>query len=274
MLRGIDTDNYDGDVSVQRFKNLYDKYEVKFNIVGCQVGQDGKNYTKGQIANSESAGLGVPFTYEFLYWDANDTIRMQRAASYGKPVAIDCEYSNGMNGDPNATLSRILLAKETLIREGQYWGIYTGEWWWVPQTQNSTLFSGDKLWHGAYPYNRVGQPPILPPYPYLPDFATARKYGGWTRPFCWQYADICYDEPSFDMNAMELEFTTLPPGVKDGWLKEGRQWKLYNEGHAVLVVGDPAGSFPGQIAKLFGDRYYYLRTTSNGDAVWYSLEGD
>lgn len=195
MIRGIDTDNYDGDVSVERFRNLYDNHSVRFNIIGCQVGDDGKNYTNNQKANSLKAGLVVPYHYEFLYWNDNDIGRLQRAAGFGLPVLIDCETERQGWGSQQY-VERIHQGKEALIREGLYGGIYTGEWWWPGHTGNCQDFKNDVLWHAAYPFGSKH----LPPEEYVLDFNTFHPYGGWTQPTIWQYADVCYDEPNFDMN--------------------------------------------------------------------------
>lgn len=199
LVLGCDTDNFDGPVSVAQYQRFYNN-GGRFCIVGCQTGTDNKNYTRLQMDNARAAGLQVPFLYEFLYWDGNDFDRMKHAASFGLPVAIDCEWQNGMPGGAAATVQRIQDAKALLQSLNAYWGIYTGAWWWPGNTGNSTAFAGDPLWHAAYPYGE-GK---LPPQGFLPDFSTFQPYGGWTKPTVQQFADVCYDEPTWDMNAMEV----------------------------------------------------------------------
>lgn len=271
MIRGVDCDNYDGSVSVERFQSLHDNHGITFNIVGCQVGDDGANYTAIQTANCLAAGIAVPYHYEFLYWNDNDLARLQRAASFGLPVLIDCETTkSGWIADQY--VERIHQGKEVLIKEGLYGGIYTGEWWWPGSTRNCTDFKDDSLWHAAYPYG--GQ--VLPPEDYLVDFTKFHPYGGWTHPTIWQYADVCYGEPSFDMNMME---DTVTSPTLDGWIKEGHAWTLYNEGEPVQRVGSVDGSStPGQISKNFGGTWFYLIHTSGdghtAQATWSENPGD
>lgn len=197
IQRGIDTDNYDGDIPVSHFQRLHDRYAVRFNIIGLEARTP---FAQAQRDNCEAAGIVVPFTYKFLYWTDDDLERMRAAAGFGLPVAIDCEAATSWSA--TRVLERIALAKEVLVREGRYWGIYTGAWWWPGNTADSHLFSGDRLWHAAYPYG----PGVLPPESYLPDLNTNVVYGGWGRPTIHQYADACYEDASWhlDMNAMDL----------------------------------------------------------------------
>lgn len=203
IRRGVDTDNYDGDVSVRRFESLKEK-GFDFVIVGAQVGTDGKNYTRLQIDNARAADLEVPAVYELLYWDDRDITRMNRAKAHGLPVWIDCEYDIGL-APPEWIVGRIQAAVSFLGE--QCAGIYTGSWWWKPSTNNSAAFAHLPLWHAAYPYG-VGQ---LPPAGYTPDFNTFAPYGGWTRPTVWQYADVAPDELSFDSNAWEVSGVPVQP---------------------------------------------------------------
>lgn len=194
-MRGIDTDNYDGDIPVAHFQRLHDVYGVRFNIIGLEAMEP---YAASQAANSLAAGIAVPLHYKFLYWRDDDLERMKRASGFGRPVAIDCETGNGMPGGPAATVERILQARDVLKAEGQYWGIYTGQWWWPENTGNSQAFASDPLWHAAYPFGGGNLPPQL----YIPtDFSVG--YGGWTRATVFQYADTCYEDASWhlDLNA-------------------------------------------------------------------------
>lgn len=237
-MRGIDTDNYDGDIPFEHFTMLHDDYGVRFNIIGLEAGTP---YAQSQRARSNAAGIETPLAYKFLYWTPDDLERMKRAAGFGLPIAIDCEYGGGMPGGPDATVERIADARELLKSEGLYWGIYTGAWWWPGMTRNSTLFAGDPLWHGAYPYG-AGK---LPPIDYRPtDFRVA--YGGWTEATIWQYADVCYGDElgpwALDLN--EWNPAKLKPeegpGMKQPTLEEALT-ALVNAG-AIMATPAPGRS--------------------------------
>lgn len=197
---GTDTDNFDGDVSVARYAALK-AAGAAFNIVGCETGLDGKNYTALQIANSLEAGLLVPFTYKFPYWVDSDLDGFKRAVQFGYPVAMDLEYAEGMPGGKDATIDRVLQIRDYLISQGMYWGRYSGEWWLPGHMGDVPQMRGDRYWHAGYPWG-MGK---LPPAGWLPDFDTFHPYCGIQRPDVIQFADICWGEPTFDLNAMFIE---------------------------------------------------------------------
>jgi hypothetical protein len=210
IVRGVDSDSYDGDVPAFHYQRLHDFYDVRFNIIGLEAWTP---FANQQRANSLSVGLQVPFAYKFLYWRDDDLERMKVAAGFGELVAIDCEA--GVPGwSHERVVERIQQVKEVLLAEGRYWGIYTGAWWWPSNTGNSVAFAGDRLWHAAYPFNRPGQPAVLPPQDFLPAAPFGVNYGGWTQATVHQYADTCYEDDAgawdFDMNAMD-EALLLPP---------------------------------------------------------------
>jgi hypothetical protein len=200
--RGIDTDNWDGPVSTGRFQTLHDLWEVRFNIVGCQVGDDQRNYTPQQIVSSEQAGLEVPFVYDFMHYagktDAEDLERMKHAAGFGRPVAPDVE-GDAHAGGHLGMIQLLAEAKHQLEREGLFWGWYSSPPEWARLTGGTLAFAGDRGWTAAYPFSSATQA-VLPPADYMPDFAHAPAFGQ-TLPIVWQYANICYGEPNFDMNA-------------------------------------------------------------------------
>lgn len=209
LWRGIDTDNYDQAVSVQRFRSLYDNHGMKFNLVGCQVGADGANYTAVQIANSETAGLWVPFTYEFPWYQGdnprNSLTRMRHAMSFGRPVSPDIEAPpNVVHPQGAAGLVDLMhQVKDMLVAAGLFWGWYSSPEEWGRLTGNTQEFAGDLSWSATYPYKG------LPPEDFMPDWGQYPAFGGLI-PVIQQYADKCYDEPTFDMNAMLVP--TPPPG--------------------------------------------------------------
>lgn len=253
VVRGIDSDNYDGDVPQSHFQKLHDQYGVRFNIIGLEAQMP---YAQSQRINCEAAGIVVPFAYKFLYWRDDDLERMKQAAGFGKPVAIDCEATVPGWGKAQV-IDRISQAKELLIREGLYWGIYTGEWWWPGNTGDYTGFKDDRLWHAAYPFNKPNQPPVLPSQSFLPTEPFKVNYGGWTQATVHQYADICYEDGAggwdFDMNAAD-ESILGGSAVRD-WLYGdetagmevvGLQMFEWHRGVVINKIGDEAGLLPGQ----------------------------
>ncbi|HEY8766066.1 MAG TPA: hypothetical protein VIP09_02190 [Dehalococcoidia bacterium] len=269
LLNGIDTDNYDGAVSVARFRSLYDNHAVRFNIIGLEAGMP---FAAVQRDNSLAAGLTAPFAYKFPYWEPDDVERMKRAAGFGLPVSIDVEYGNGMPGGWGQTVQRIQECKDVLLAEGRYWGIYSSPSEWERLTGGSMAFAGDNGWSATYPYKN------LPPKGFLPDFTQFPAFGG-TLSIVWQYADQCYDEPSFDMNAMEVADVPTPVQLPNGWAVEGNQIIARNaNGLAVVAIGDFEGQFPGRVAKLFGDTWWWLRKAPQTDpahnmaAAYWTLE--
>ncbi len=204
-IRGIDTDNYDGDIPLSHFVKLHGLYDVQFCIIGLEAGMP---YAGAQLGNALAAGIDVPYCYKFLYWTPNDLERMKAAAGFGKPIAIDCEYGVPAGWSQAQVVQRIHDAKDLLVSLGLYWGIYTGQWWWPGATGNSHDFSHDRLWHAAYPFGDG----VVPPKEYLPP-SFAVNYGGWTKAEVFQYADACYgdeDGPwALDMNAYQMP--VVPP---------------------------------------------------------------
>jgi hypothetical protein len=200
-MRGIDTDNWDGDISVARFQTLHDLHQVRFNIVGCQIGVNG-NFTRSQIDNSRAGGLLVPLAYDFLFYAGNTDQkaleRMKHAAGFGELVAPDIE-GDAHPGGHAGMIDLMHKAKDLLQSEGRWWGWYSSPPEWQRLRGGTLDFAGDRGWTAAYPFSTATQA-VLPPESYMPDFAQAPAFGG-TRPIVWQYANTCYGEPSFDMNA-------------------------------------------------------------------------
>lgn len=251
IVLGIDTDNYDGDISVARFQHLY-SLGVRFNIIGLEAGEP---YAKAQWQNSVAGGLNVPFAYKFLYWRDDDLDRMKQAAQFGLPIAIDVEYENGMAGGLAATVQRIADARQILIDAGVYWGIYSSQSEWQRLTGNSQAFAGDKCWTANYPYKAI------PPVGYLPDFNSFPAFGGMVGKV-WQFSDQCYDEPTFDMNAME-EYgpVNLNADGSQRLVSEGEYIVLYNQNIPIKRWG---GETPGQEQKDFGGVWY---TVTHGEST-------
>lgn len=232
LVRGIDTDNYDGDVPVTHFEMLRRDFDVRFNVIGLEANTP---YANQQREACKAAGIVVPFAYKFLYWTDNDLERMKRAAGFGELVAIDCEYDVPAGWAPERVVERIDAARQVLVAEGRYWGIYTGAWWWPAATRNWTGFSADRLWHAAYPFGNK-----LPPKDYMPPEPTTVSYGGWTVANVHQYANNCYGDElgpwAFDLNAADKAILGPPPPEPpepvdyvvriDQHFKSGKVWYL------------------------------------------------
>lgn len=304
IVRGIDSDNYDGPVPASHYKRLYDEYAVRFNILGLEARQP---YVEAQKQASAEAGLWVPFGYKFLYWVPTDLENMKQACRSQLPIAIDCERTT--NWEPGRVLNRILQAREALLAEGLYWGIYTGKPWWQQYTGDAPIPEGDSLWHASWPYGEGILPPptylpesdysVKPALFYLPDMIGVGPYGGRHYAQCWQYANVCYlddlGEWDFDMNAMWMDGAAPPSpppeqpvgsffagDIHGGLEKRPGQVVLWNDGKPVFAWGDPEGEGIGRIAKRFGERWEWLRRVPNEypqhlgarDAYWDEAEGD
>lgn len=146
MLRGVDTDNYDGPIPESHFRRLHDEYGIVFNIIGLEVQRP---YAKAQQQAGYAAGVDNPFCYKFLYGANNDLERMKEAAGFGKPIAIDVEAELNLGVPGN--IQRIHEAKDLLIAEGLYWGIYSSPNFWQEKTNNCMDFAGDYCWTATYP---------------------------------------------------------------------------------------------------------------------------
>ena len=85
---------------------------------------------------------------------------------------LDCEADTPLS--PTDTVIRIIDA-EGYIRDRRgdlRLGIYTGGWWWKPNTNDANTFTTLPLWTADY-REPVGTPTM---------------YGGWTEAAIWQYA--------------------------------------------------------------------------------------
>lgn len=78
-----------------------------------------------------------------------------------------------------------------------------------------------------------------------------------------------------------VAFMQPPPlPMPDGWVASHNQVLCFNgNGEVVVAIGDWEGEFPGQVAKLFGGRWLWLRIgEANPDgsynAIWSPNKGD
>ncbi len=168
------------------------------------LGTQSPSVTRQQYAACDAAGLPVEALYVFVYWDSEDTRRINDAftlaEAFNLKVWLDCEWT--MTGYPGtgtwapdaATLVRLIAAYRAQLT-GVYAGIYTGRWWWVPFTGDSHAHASDPLWHADYS---------------TPDFDGFEPYGGWTRPTIWQLSSAGVDGVNADLNEEEERIVAVP----------------------------------------------------------------
>jgi hypothetical protein len=169
----LDISNYSGEIT--------DAQVACWRANGYQhlvCGTQRPDLTRRQLLVAVRGGLSVD-AYVYLYWADDVPARVRRALDTisGFPVGrlwLDCEDATG--GLPAAVIVDKIAAGLAACGERPA-GIYTGRWWWVPATGNSSRFAGVPLWHAEY----TRSPEVLP------DFAAFRAYGGWSRPAMWQF---------------------------------------------------------------------------------------
>lgn len=124
-------------------------------------------------------------------------------------------------------------------------GIYTGSWWWRPQTNNSSAFAHLPLWHAEYLQSGTARPN------FRPDFGAFQPYGGWTRPLIWQYQGttmLCGH--SVDLNALEHETSQpLPPSPEPPPTLEEIVWACSHLG-VLTALGQTHRLHPGDRARV------------------------
>lgn len=242
IVRGIDSDNYDGPVPASHYKRLYDEFGVRFNILGLEAQMP---YVQAQKQASIEAGLWVPGGYKFLYWVPSDIERMKQACAAQLKIAIDVEYPT--NWATGRVVERINQAKDVLIHEGLYGGIYSGLGPWTELTGNDPSFAGDGWWHASWPFGKG----VLPPADYLPPAShespnwfdlqappAPGPYAGRRYFDIWQYANTCYldelGEWDFDLNAMWMDDPAPPQPPPEAnyvtgirmYFKDATEWNL------------------------------------------------
>ena len=150
----------------------------------------------------EAGGIEVE-AYVYLYWGLSpwgqtpqDRVRSALTMSRGKisRLWLDAEDSTHPYQE-----DQLLECVEICNQANMPCGIYTGRWWWIPNTGNSKTFAHLPLWHAEY-------------FPSAPqDFSGFKTYGGWSRPTIWQWAgtvELCGH--SVDFNAIEDEVVITP----------------------------------------------------------------
>lgn len=137
-------------------------------ILGCQ----NPKVANAMGLRAQSAGIPIIGVYGFDYFgtpgnlgDIRDAITI--AFRFGvRRVWIDCEADSGMV-TPAERVAEIHECVNAVKATGLEPGIYTGAWWWGPNTEYSTEFADLPLWHSAY----------------FDDGREVREvdYGGWTK---------------------------------------------------------------------------------------------
>ncbi len=240
---------------------------------GVILGTQFPNVTRQQRTACQQGGLNVDALYVFVYWDSEDWRRLDEAIAlcneFGLKVWLDAEWTKtgfpGVGGAPPPPIV-VNLLRQYKARLGQHYrGMYTGRWWWPSYTGNSTEFAGDDLWHAAYQSE-------------APNFEDFIPYGGWQRPFLWQYSSSGTLGVNADLNIEDTADVPVPgdptltpqPG-KWGQERVGNFLVTYVDGVPVLRVG---GSLPGQLAKNFGGKWWWLKMGPSGVAWWDDSPGD
>jgi hypothetical protein len=164
---------------------------------------------RNQMRAAVAAGLTFDcYVYDYLsdptwLWGALDGI----AQALQQPHMIwldeeDVQTDQGM--DPEYRVYLIRARVQNVKDRGWSVGIYTGQWWWVPKTGNSSEFSGLKLWTAQY--DNIANASVFSPY------------GGWMECRVKQYAGSQPD--GTDLNVLsaaeEAELTGTDIGGDDG----------------------------------------------------------
>ena len=198
MKLGVDFSQHGGPLALSTVE-CWKSTGVKYAIVQYSSRMPQHLATLNQAGNIEIEA------YVYLYWGLDPwgqspQVRTSNAIAMmrGLPVRrlwLDCEDSTHPYREDQLRDCATICEQAGLPT-----GIYTGRWWWAPQTNNSHSFAQLPLWHAQY----LGQAPT-PDLSKLPrDFSSFVPYGGWTTPTIWQWwntTNLCGH--SVDLNAME-----------------------------------------------------------------------
>jgi GH25 family lysozyme M1 (1,4-beta-N-acetylmuramidase) len=193
LQQAVDVSNYTGAITTEQARCLRAS-GVSHLIAGTQA----PGVTRAQLQAALHAGMSTD-AYVYLYWrrDVPTQVGNALAALEGLPIGrlwLDCEDDPAGLGP--AQVEGLIASAVDAAGEFPV-GIYTGRWWWQPNTGNSTAFSHLPLWHAEY----TGRPEDLP------DFYAFQPYGGWTRPAIWQYQGTT---PLCGLN-VDLNIIDAPP---------------------------------------------------------------
>jgi len=139
-------------------------------IIGASYG----SVAKRQILACQQGGMEVE-AFAWVAFSGNWQLNIDRAVAVCRDTTVkriwtDAEAPTG--GQAATTIQRIAEAVAYIESFGFATGIYTGGWWWKPNTRDSQAFKHLPLWTAEYK-DPSGQPTL---------------YGGWTKAAMWQYA--------------------------------------------------------------------------------------
>ena len=190
MSLGVDFSQWGGALKPETVECWKDS-GVKFAVV-----QYSERMTQHLDVLTAAGGLDVE-GYVYLYWghapfpppfDLTPEQRVHRALDVaGNRISrlwLDAEDSTHPYDE-----GQLIACVEACESRGMPCGIYTGRWWWVPETGDSRAFMHLPLWHAEYTE---------------PNFDAFQSYGGWQRPAIWQYqgtTNLCGH--SVDLNVKE-----------------------------------------------------------------------
>ncbi len=181
MTKCIDISNYSGNHPT----GIPTPDDVRCLLAdGWQTAIVGGSY--GTIATAQldacaAGGMDVE-VYAFIEfrdgWEAAIDRALAALTGHVRRLWLDCEESSPLG--PSGTAQRIhdAIAYVHAARPDLELGIYTGGWWWTPETNDSHEFADMPLWTAEYD-SRIVSPTM---------------YGGWTQAAIWQYqgsVDTC-----------------------------------------------------------------------------------
>lgn len=165
----VDISNWSGEITLENVR-CWKRNDVTRVIIGTQ----NEVITRQQIAAITNVGGVELEAYVYLYDNYiafADQVDEAIRRFYGYPVRrlwLDCEFAT--SAPPDVVVERIQRAIDACRVAGIPYGIYTGQWWWVPTTNNSTAFAHESLWFANYP--------TPPPEKNVPQSLRA-GFGGW-----------------------------------------------------------------------------------------------
>jgi GH25 family lysozyme M1 (1,4-beta-N-acetylmuramidase) len=233
----VDISNYQGDLPQQVFEAWRD-VGVKTVICGTDGSDAAPLVFPQQATKAAAAGLTVE-AYVYLYFGAdgqpydvvgrtNQKLDMIAQVPEVKFVWVDCEdTTSGLV--PQVLVGLIANAIDTVIARGFAVGMYTGAWWWVPNTANSTLFASLPLWAADYD----GQQ----------DLELTNPFGGWAELHRKQYTD---QGSLGGVSPLDLNVEAAPAAVDD--FQRGRT-EMYL-GIARDLPGIPVGGVEAWLDSL------------------------